>query len=499
MKEQLKDIFSIGKYYFVGSVFQKIIPFIFLPIYTKYLTPADYGIYSLLVVVNTWAEKLINSPVGNGVTRYYHNPEIAGKRGEMVFSGWAYAVFTSTIIAAIFYFFSDTLSQLILGTSEYGKAIQLFALNLILNPLGVLMYSLLRVKGNAKPFVAISILSSIISSVCQLIFLVYYDLGFVALIYGLIITAFINLIGLIGYTIKDLKFSFEISLLKRILYFGYPLVIAALVAVLSKSIDRFLLNKQFGLEEVGLFSFGVKIASIILIILTNPLKQTLLPIIYKLENNVEQQHTFVKRFTPLVFFAVLFVCIGISVYSKEGVELLASDPSFYTAWIVVPILAFSSSNEATQIFFGYGMAMANKSSLISFTSILVLIITIISLVILISPLGMVGVAISYWIGSTFRNLIRAHYSRKYYGQEHNWRKIVIIFIVAAFITALGVSLNYTDLNYLVTIFLKALIILLYPLIIWNSGIIDKNEKEQGIIWLRSILEKIRILPSKLKT
>ena len=100
MKEEVRKMVSLGKFYLIGSLLEKSLPFLFLPIYTNYLTPADYGVLSLVTILVSWSGKVVAAPVGNGITRHYHNPDLQSVQKEMIFSGWLFTFGQSIVFGA---------------------------------------------------------------------------------------------------------------------------------------------------------------------------------------------------------------------------------------------------------------------------------------------------------------------------------------------------------------------------------------------------------------
>src|SRR5436309_10778936 len=55
-----------------------------LPVYTRYLTPADYGVLQLIDVVVEVASIVAGSRLGTGIFRFYHKAETCEERREVL-------------------------------------------------------------------------------------------------------------------------------------------------------------------------------------------------------------------------------------------------------------------------------------------------------------------------------------------------------------------------------------------------------------------------------
>src|SRR5204862_2653322 len=72
---QMSRIGRHGLVYATGILLSKAVAFVMLPVYTRYLTPADYGVLQLIDMVVEVASIVAGSRLGAGIFRYYHKAE----------------------------------------------------------------------------------------------------------------------------------------------------------------------------------------------------------------------------------------------------------------------------------------------------------------------------------------------------------------------------------------------------------------------------------------
>jgi len=70
-----KKIISHGKIYLLGNILQRCVSFIMLPIYTRFLTPADYGTIELLSMILDFVGIILGLRIGQSIFRYYADYE----------------------------------------------------------------------------------------------------------------------------------------------------------------------------------------------------------------------------------------------------------------------------------------------------------------------------------------------------------------------------------------------------------------------------------------
>ena len=99
MLDYLRRLASTGFAYTAASVVSKVIAVALLPLYTSYLTPADYGQAELLFSTVVAASIVIRLGLIEALMRFYYLP---GERGERVIAtGFAALLWTTTAGAVI--------------------------------------------------------------------------------------------------------------------------------------------------------------------------------------------------------------------------------------------------------------------------------------------------------------------------------------------------------------------------------------------------------------
>ena len=427
--DTVKKLFFSGSIYLIGSLLERALPLLFLPLYTDALSVEDFGVLSILSLMVVWPEKFVSAPIGNGITRHYYEPNYISDRGSLIFSGYLFTFVQSLIFGALILIFSDTISLLLLDNVDYADYVSCFAIVMIFRPISNLMASLARIQNNAKLYVVINVLVHASAAIIQLILLIIFNLGIMSMIVGAIYISVMTTILYVPNTRKIIQVSFDWLLLKDVLIFGYPLIIAAVVALGTQTLDRIWVLKYLDLAAVGVLAIAYKIPLILDFTLSIPMKQALVPVIYEMENVKERQKLFVRTATSHITVFVVFCTLFLSMSSLEIISLLTSGDDYLKAAQLAPFLLISSASQALALVFGYGLAMEKKTLLISYTSVLVLIMYLISLSFFLPIYGLIGVGIASAIAYTFRNVIRGYLSYKYYGQTWELQRILIIVFI----------------------------------------------------------------------
>lgn len=464
-----------GGTYLVGSILERSLPVLFLPIYTQYLSVEDYGVYSILTLLILWPEKFVSAPVANGITRYYYSPEFSAQRGSLIFTGYVFTFIQSVFFGLIILLFSRQISILLFDDVNFTKYVTMFAVVMFFQPLATLMASLARIQDKARLFVTVNIFVYSTAAILQLILLKYLNFGIMAMVVGFLYVSILTFALYLRNAARIVDWSFSKSLLKEILFFGYPLVIAALVALGTQTLDRVWLLKKIDIKAVGLLAIAYKVPLILDFLITVPLKQTLLPLIYKMEEIKNEQLAFVKRITTHLTAFVVCATLFLALISEELIVLLTTGEEYVSASIVVPFLLFSSANQSLALLFGNGLSMAKRTFLISLTSIYVFLLYFSMLALLVPKFGLIGVGMASSSAYVFRNIIRGYLSFKYYGQTFDIGRIVTLVILGFIFYYIGSTLAFD--NFWLGFIVKMGISILFILFVYAGTVFSFSEVE----------------------
>ena len=478
MSKGTKRLVFLGTIYSIGSVFEKGLSFFLIPVYTAFLGTEEYGVIGLLSITIQLAMKLFESPVLNGFNRYYYSPILYGNKGKLIFNSFVFLLFSGLIFAIVFYSFSLKISFLVLGNYEFAYIVKCYSFLLFFQPLSDFFLALLRLEEKSKYLVLVDWTRSIVMACVTTIGLIAMNWGVLAVVLGQLFGVLISILLIFPYFFARCSVEFDFYLLKLPLIFGLPFIPTALSIFLIQSADRYILQLFGALSIVGIYAFGYQIADIILFALVKPLKQALLPMAFKKEDNQHEFKHFVE-FNCIYFYLLgMFICLFLSIFSMEFIYLIAQNEEFYSGWVIVPIIAFSHLQHAMGSFFGLGTLMAKKSWYISMNTFFALFLNIGLNFLFIPLLGIIGAALATLFSYFLWNILKMYFSAKFYNLNFELLRLLKITVVGIglYLCSLYLTFNF-DMYY--SIIGKFILILIYFPAFFFIGFF--NEKEMQYI------------------
>ena len=149
MLSYLRRLATTGTAYTASSVISKLLAVLLLPLYTRYLTPADYGAAEVMLVAVIATSIVIRFGVIEALLRYYY---LADERpDEVVRTGFASLFWTTTLGAAIALPLAGPISELLLEQPDAGLA-RIAILGLWVFTLFEYLATLLRLDERARAY-----------------------------------------------------------------------------------------------------------------------------------------------------------------------------------------------------------------------------------------------------------------------------------------------------------------------------------------------------------
>ena len=464
----LRDFFKDFLIYTLPTILSRGIAIVLLPIYTRVISPQDFGALDLFLVFGNIIALTIALEIHQAVARFI--PELASKKlkNEYTFTALLFTFLMYSIFLIVASFFSKELTLLIVGSENYTKPFQLALFYIFFTGFFSFFQTQLRFEGNSKGYAIVSLLFSLLNLFFVCVFGVLLNLGLNGVLYAMILSSITA--SILAYIIlfRNPILSFNFQFLKEMLKFSVPLVPASVFVFISLYVDRLMINHFMNLEAVGLYSLGVRIASVSSLIMIG-FQMSITPLIYKNHTAPETPSHLAKIFRYFIFCSLLFF-VSISFFSHELLFVFTT-PEYYGSAPIIPFLVLSYLFSNMYVFMP-GIAIKKKTYLFVIINVIGAATNVILNFYFIPLWGIVGAALATTIGYGIVFLIYVYFSQKYYPVSHEFQKIIGMLLLAISATLLIYSINL-QFWYFVT--LKLVLLTIFFLLLFFSKIITKKE------------------------
>jgi len=437
--DQIKRILKDSLIYGSGSLAQYSISFLLIPVYTRYLTPADYGILEVIAVTTSLLLILYIMGMSTAIFKSYFDTKDEKTRKTIISSALIYLSLTSLTFTTILVFLAPFFSSTFFGTGDNTLLFTIAFSSLFFDTSLIIPFALWRAKGESKRYVIISFSRFVLAMGLNILFVVFLTRGILGILQAQLITSAAFYVFLIPWTIKDTGLRFSAQKLKEMLSFGLPLIATLLASMILVRSDRYFLNFFSTTSQVGLYALGYRIGMIVNILIAQPFQTAWLPFMFSIKNNENAREIYSRVLTYFALIAV-FIALALSVLARPVLWVMATPP-FYDAHKVVPLIAFSYA------LYGCYFVVAAPFYLTDRTKRLALIVSLAALpnlllnYLLIPGYGMMGAATATFISYAALFLATAFIGRRYYPIPYESARVLKIFLAAGLVFTGSLYIN----------------------------------------------------------
>jgi len=256
MKEQLLHLGQKTLVYGIGNVLNSTISFLLLPLFTRYLTPVDYGISSTLGWMAFLTTTIFSLGLGTALAQFYFDRGKSNHKEATIWSAVIVLLASTTILIALGIPFAKFWSKLAFQVPDYYHLVTITFLRTGLSILGIPMVLYLQFEERAKLYAAFTVITTFVSIGLNVLLVVVFNRGVQGVIEGYCITQVINFLLFLFPVVSTLKFQFRSVLVIELLRLGIPLIPSSLFLLILQQGNRYILQILGGLDQVGLYTIG---------------------------------------------------------------------------------------------------------------------------------------------------------------------------------------------------------------------------------------------------
>ena len=389
----------------LSNILNAVIPFLLLPVLTRYLTPAEYGevamFQTLLGVLGAFVGL---SVVGAAGRKYYDDNLTDTEMGLYIGACLQVLVVSAAMVFVSIFFFRENLS-IWLGLDKKWVlwTVGLSAFTVMMG----LRLGQWQVRKKAKSYGVMQISKSIADMGLSLLFVVILLLGADGRITAQIIaTGLLAAVALL-FLRKDkllVFFAWNPSYHKEIIKFGAPLIPHIGGGFLLVSVDRFVINAELGLAEAGVYMVAVQLAAGAALVFDAVNKAYVPWLFEKLKEDDLEQKKKIVRYTYLWYLVILAGTIVGFVAGPWLVGLVAG-PGYEQAGEVIGWLLLGQAFGGMYLMVTNYIFYSRRTGLLSIATITSGLINLAFLILLVEMFGLTGAAVSFSIAMAIRFLL----------------------------------------------------------------------------------------------
>lgn len=414
--------------YTIGNIVLALSSFILLPFYTKQLSVTEFGMINSMQIFSGIFVIFLTLALERSLYRVYYD-----------YSDKEKAEFTGTILIAIvavslfitvLCFFLKVYVQKIFSSVPFYPYFFYTILYSVLSVFITYSQTLVQIKQYARRFITISILMFLGNTGLSIYFIAVLKMGGYGYVLGTFFGCVLALPLALYYIRKDVVITFKYAMLKNSLKFSLPMLPSLLFAWVLNLSDRIFIDHYFSQADVGIYSLGYKISSVIIFV-SSAFFLAYNSIFYEVINTNEESHAkSVIGVYNNVFISLLCLCgFGILLFADVAIKLFFST-SYYAA--IPIIIGFTVSFIISQIsgLFNFMVYQNKKTVQVAVATILSAIVNIGLNFILIPRFGFAFGTLSSIIANGINLFFIFFLAKRNFYIKVNWSVPILLLIAA---------------------------------------------------------------------
>lgn len=480
MENPIKRLLGQTAVYGLTVIVGRALNFLLVPLYVSvFADPKDYGVVSILY---SWVAFLIVLlPLGMETAFFKFVSDSKDKKETIFQNSFLTVAGFNTLILILALLFSSKIAGWML-MPDHPEYIILLALIVCIDAISALPMAKLRSENQAKHFATIqfsSIMVNIFFNVVLLLFFFNKDNPHQGILFILIANLLASLVKpiMVYKDILNVKLVYNGELVKKMLLYSLPLVIAGFAGIINETIDRILLHNilyevhanampptiengvkamEYAEGQVGIYSASYKLAMLVTIFL-QAYRYAAEPFFFSNAQNTDRNKLYVKVMNYLIAaLCVVFLVVSLNL---QIFKYFIPNEAYWKGLEVVPLLLLA--NVFLGIYFNQSIwyKLSGQTRFGAFIAIGGAFLTIGLNVLLIPKYGYMASAWATMIVYGAQMIASYLLGQKYYPIKYNIRKFglyfgfaLLLFFIAKMIAVEDGILQFIVNNTLILVF-----------------------------------------------
>ncbi len=488
MTSELNVIWQHSRIYGLGRLIDRLAALLLIPILVHALTPEQWGIYALILVVT---EMLTVVPMGIFYTmvRIYFDHDDDDHRRRIVATTLALLLMSSTVLVALAWPFAWAACQVVFGNQDHRGLFVTANFGVVFVLLFEIGLDYFRLKKRSGLFICATLTRSLLQFSVSIFLVVVWNMGVLGVVLGhLVAVAAVSLpVGAFMALANGVRLNRP--LVADMIKLGLPLSPTGLARSLLQLVERYLINLFAGTAVLGIFALATRLADQLRLLLSGPFSDIWEVRLMEIADQPEKAREFNR---VLVYFLCVLAAavLALSVYAPE-IIMLVSDRSFWSAADVVPVLAFAVLIRLVNYHFQVCIIQRKQTWYLVIVSWSVIVVGAAALLVLVPAFGLIGAAWAVLLTQACRLALSVTFAARCstYVALFPWRSCatILAFTLAAYLAAhfaIGSGVSVSG------ILLKAALLGLFGLAIYVGPVFTAQERRLISTGIKTRLAKL---------
>jgi len=470
---RLKTLSKQLAIYGLGDVATSLVSFLLLPVYVRYLTPADYGVIGLLLTTEAVAKIAFRWGIDASFMRLWYDCKDLKDQQRLASTLFWFLAGLNGALLLIALAAGSIISQHLFGDARHATLFRLVLANTFVVGFYFIPFHVMRIRGESARFISLSFARSAGTLVLRLLFVIVMGYGvFGVVLADLVITAIFTAV-FARWFIPLIRPVFSRDLLREALQFGLPRLPHGIAHQVIAVADRYILTMFVSLREIGLYSVGASFGLAMKLFLS-AFENAWAPFYFATMTEPDARRTF-RLITTYGLAILVLLASGLAAISTDIVRLMTT-PAYYEAARVIPWIGLGVLCQGTYLLTSIGLNITKQTKYYPIATAIGAATSIAMNFALVPHFGALGAAWSNTVAYAVLAFAAMQFSQRFYPMDYEWGRIARIAAAGLGAYAVSAFLLPRQLPPLASFLMHGTtVVIVYPLLLLAFGFYHPKE------------------------
>ena len=259
----LANLFRASGLYAFGNALNRVGGFLLLPLYTRYLSVAEYGTLEFLYAISSIAAGILSIGIASATLRFYFDYDDPKDQHAVISTNFWASLLIGGIGGLTLWFGISAFGDKLLPSTTPAAALGLVLATICFELSTEVCLAYIRAREMPILFVSIS-LAKLITQCSANIYLVRVQgAGIEGVLLGNLIAVGLEWCLLAGFCLHSCGVAFSLRKLIPVLRYCAPFLFTTVLGIVASNFDRFLINSVLSVEALGIYALALKFSRLI--------------------------------------------------------------------------------------------------------------------------------------------------------------------------------------------------------------------------------------------
>lgn len=337
-----RDIVKHSSVYGVGMALKRVAGVILLPFYTRFLTPADYGIIALLDLTTAIVSQTAAGGVHNAVLRYHFDPAYKDRRHALWTTGLAMLAVVAVPQLLLALAFRHSIASAAFGPeiTEGASYLTLALAGIPAALMSTFCTTYVQAEKRSVLLVGVTVPGLILRIGLNIYLIGFRGMGVYGFLWGSLVGGWVEALAFFVILFGGKSFRLVTEVIRPMWAYGWPLILTTLSGLSMHQVNRYLLRVILGdLGPIGIFAVAFTLAQGINQMIMVPFQSIWSPVMFEVDQLPDRKAMY-RRIFKYYTLGIGLILLAVSLLARPIVRVLAA-PEFAEAAEVLPWLCLA--------------------------------------------------------------------------------------------------------------------------------------------------------------